>query len=111
MAAINPITVSLPADLPENWTAGQTVSPGGEEAGLTMQHGYNYLMQQVNAAQTALQQIAAYFPNLKTVTDGGGFVVMAENIPTADRQPDTLYASIARDYSGPIPTFGGDGNG
>ena len=54
MAAINPITVSLPADLPENWTAGQTVSPGGEEAGLTMQHGYNYLMQQVNAAQTAL---------------------------------------------------------
>lgn len=111
MAAINPITVSLPADLPENWTAGQTVAPGGEEDGLTRQHGYNYLMQQVNAAQTALQQIAAYFPNLKTMTDGGGFVVMAENIPTADRQPDTLYAAVARDYSGPIPTFGGNGNG
>lgn len=111
MAAINPITVSLPADLPENWTAGQTLAPGGEEAGLTMQHGYNYLMQQVNAAQTALLQIAAYFPNLKTMTDGGGFIVMAENIPTADRQPDTLYASIARDYSGPIPTFGGESNG
>lgn len=111
MAAINPITVSLPADLPENWVADQIVSPGGEEAGLTRQYGYNYLMQQVNAAQQALQQVAAYFPNLKTVTDGGGFIVMAENIPTADRQPDTLYASIARDYSGSIPTFGGDGNG
>ena len=111
MAAINPITVPLPADLPENWTEGHTVAPDGTDAGLTEQHGYNYLMQQVNAAQTALQQLAAYFPNLKTVTDGGGFIVMAENIPTADRQPDTLYASIARDYSGPIPTFGGDGNG
>ena len=109
MAAINPITVPLPADLPENWTEGQTVAPDGTDAGLTEQHGYNYLMAQVNAAQEALQQVAAYFPNLKTVTDGGGFIVMAENIPTADRQPDTLYAAVARDYSGPIPTFGGDG--
>lgn len=25
----------LPADLPENWTLGQTISPNGTETGLT----------------------------------------------------------------------------
>lgn len=25
----------LPADLPENWTQGQTISPNGTEVGLT----------------------------------------------------------------------------
>lgn len=98
MAAINPITVSLPADLPENWTAGQTVSPGGEEAGLTRQHGYNYLMQQVNAAQTALQQVAEYFPNLATTEDGGGFILYTGNMPVEQRKPRTLYARIVADY-------------
>ena len=42
---------TLPADLPENWSAGQTVSPNGVEVGLSRQHGYNYLAQQVNATQ------------------------------------------------------------
>ena len=44
----------LPADLPTNWTQGQIISPNGTEVGLTAQHGYNYLMEQVNAAQTAI---------------------------------------------------------
>lgn len=44
----------LPADLPTNWTQGQIISPNGTEVGLTAQHGYNYLMEQVNAAQTAV---------------------------------------------------------
>lgn len=48
---------NLPADLPENWTLGQIVSPNGTETGLTPQHGYNYLMAQVNAAQTAINNI------------------------------------------------------
>ena len=42
----------LPADLPENWTQGQTISPNGTEVGLTEKHGYNYLMKQVNDTQT-----------------------------------------------------------
>lgn len=41
----------LPADLPENWTSGQIISPNGTEVGLDAKHGYNYLMKQVNAAQ------------------------------------------------------------
>lgn len=45
--------IPLPADLPENWTSDQIVAPTGAEAGLDDQHGYNYLMKQVNNAQKA----------------------------------------------------------
>lgn len=62
--ADNPITVSLPQDLPQNWTYGQTIGPQGTDVGLTQQHGYNYLMQQVNAAQQAAKELGAAFPNL-----------------------------------------------
>ena len=98
MAAINPITVPLPADLPENWTEGQTVAPDGTDAGLTEQHGYNYLMAQVNAAQEALQQVADYFPNLATTEDGGGFIQYTGQFP-ASPKPNTLYGEILADYT------------
>lgn len=45
--------IPLPADLPENWTSGQIIAPTGAEAGMDEQHGYNYLMKQVNNAQKA----------------------------------------------------------
>lgn len=51
--------IPLPADLPENWTSGQIVAPTGAEVGLDDQHGYNYLMMQVNNAQRALKALAA----------------------------------------------------
>ena len=51
--------IPLPADLPENWTSGQIIAPTGAEAGLDDQHGYNYLMRQVNNAQKALKVLAA----------------------------------------------------
>lgn len=50
---------NLPADLPEDWTSNQKISPNGTEVGLSEQHGYNYLMAQVNAAQTAINNITA----------------------------------------------------
>ena len=50
------ITQELPHDLPENWTDNQYVTPGGVEAGLTPQHGFNYLMKQVNNAQKAIKE-------------------------------------------------------
>lgn len=53
-SSVNPINPPLPADLPTNWGVGDTVSPNGTEAGLTQQHGYNYLMTQVNAAQSGV---------------------------------------------------------
>lgn len=51
--------IPLPADLPENWTSGQIIAPTGAEAGMDDQHGYNYLMKQVNNAQKALKALAA----------------------------------------------------
>ena len=62
--ATRPVKQSLPADLPENWTDSQYVSPGGTEVGLTPQHGYNYLSRQVNAVQKAAQEIDAAFEDL-----------------------------------------------
>lgn len=53
----NPITVPLPQDLPTNWVYGQTIGPNGTDVGLTQQYGYNYLMQQVNAAQQAAEEL------------------------------------------------------
>ena len=55
--------IPLPADLPENWTSGQIIAPTGAEAGLDNQHGYNYLMRQVNNAQKAAKAIAAALLN------------------------------------------------
>lgn len=51
--------IPLPADLPENWTSEQTIAPTGAEVGMDKQHGYNYLMRQVNNAQKALKALAA----------------------------------------------------
>ena len=52
------ITVPLPADLPTDWEANDLVAPNGADVGLSEQHGYNYLMEQVNNAQTAISQTA-----------------------------------------------------
>lgn len=59
----NPITVPLPADLPTDWTTDQIVSPDGTSAGYSEQYGYNYLMQQVNNAQTAASQCGTAISN------------------------------------------------
>jgi len=55
--AAKPLAVPLPADLPEDWTEGQIVAPQGADAGLSEQHGYNYLMAAVNAAQRAVNTL------------------------------------------------------
>lgn len=50
---------NLPADLPTNWTQGQTISPNGTEVGLSEQYGYNYLNEQVNNTQTEVNSLSA----------------------------------------------------
>lgn len=67
--ANKPIQSPLPADLPENWTIGQTVAPAGSDVGLSQQHGYNYLMEQVNAAQEAVNTISDAFEDLPSQED------------------------------------------
>lgn len=92
--ADNPIISNLPADLPEDWTTGQTVAPTGEEAGLSKQHGYNYLMEQVNAAQAAINAIGEAWDTL------GGFIETETAVPAAQRKANTLYGIILADYGG-----------
>lgn len=70
--ADNPITVSLPADLPEDWVENEIVAPEGQSVGLDQQHGYNYLMEQVNNAQTALNEVGEAFSGLATAEDVDG---------------------------------------
>lgn len=53
----NIITPVLPHDLPESWTDNQYVTPGGVEVGLSEQHGFNYLMKQVNNTQKAVNEL------------------------------------------------------
>lgn len=92
--ATRPVKQNLPADLPENWTDSQYVSPGGTEVGLTPQHGYNYLSRQVNAVQKAAQEIDAAFedlapldPETKKIPKGyfpddlGDYQPKTENLP------------------------------
>ena len=67
--ATKPITSPLPANLPENWATGQTVAPTGAEVGLGENYGYNYLMEQVNAAQEAVNTINNAFESLATTED------------------------------------------
>ena len=78
--AENPITVSLPADLPEDWAENDIVAPSGADAGLTEQHGYNYLMEQVNAAQTAASQIGSAFSGLATTGDVSGMLTAVPQV-------------------------------
>lgn len=98
MAAINPITVQLPADLPENWQNDQIVAPIGTNVDLTQQHGYNYLMWAVNQAQLACKQLGEYIPQLQLAADGGGFIQYTGAFP-APTKPNTLYAEVVADYS------------
>ena len=67
--ADKPIQSPLPANLPENWTVGQIVAPAGADVGLSQQHGYNYLMEQVNAAQEAVNTMNDAFADLATSED------------------------------------------
>ena len=73
----NPITVPLPADLPTDWQLNQIVAPNGADAGLGEEYGYNYLMEQVNNAQTAAAECGAAIADGVTGTvlvsyNGGG---------------------------------------
>lgn len=63
--------IPLPADLPENWTSGQTIAPTGAEVGLDNQYGYNYLMRQVNNAQKAATALNEGKLGLHAAADNG----------------------------------------
>lgn len=70
MPTNRPLPSPLPADLPEDWQDSLIVAPEGADVGLTEQHGYNYLMQQVNDAQRAVNQLGTDKQDKLTGTQG-----------------------------------------
>lgn len=85
----------LPADLPENWTQGQTISPNGTEVGLTEQHGYNYLMKQVNNTQTEVNGINDALPDVAQEATVAEINNKIGTESDADTQP-TLFGRLAQ---------------
>lgn len=71
--AEKPIKIPLPADLPEDWNAGQIIAPDGTAVGLTERHGYNYLMAAVNRAQRGVNEVNEAFGTVSA--DAARFVV------------------------------------
>lgn len=85
----------LPADLPENWTQGQIVSPNGTETGLTEQHGYNYLMKQVNDTQTEVNNINTALTDVAQQATVNEIKNKIGTEADADTQP-TLFGRLAQ---------------
>lgn len=85
----------LPADLPENWTQGQTISPNGTETGLTEQHGYNYLMKQVNNTQTEVNNINTALTDVAQQATVNEINNKIGTESDADTQP-TLFGRLAQ---------------
>lgn len=85
----------LPADLPENWTQGQTISPNGTETGLTEQHGYNYLMKQVNHTQTEVNNINTALTDVAQQATVNEINNKIGEESDADTQP-TLFGKLAQ---------------
>lgn len=65
-----PINTNPTADVPANWTTGQTVSPSGTDVGLTAKHGYNYQAGKINEALTDIGTINDAFEGIVTVYSG-----------------------------------------
>lgn len=84
----------LPADLPENWTRGQIVSPNGIETGLTEKHGYNNLMKQVNNTQTEVNNINTALTDVAQQTTVNEINNKIGTESDADTQP-TLFGRLA----------------
>lgn len=92
--ANNPITTPLPADLPTNWTYGQTIGASGIDVGLTEQHGYNYLMKQVNAAQQAATQIGQSFSGIPSLGSDGK--IPSSQLPAMNYDPAGSAAAVQK---------------
>lgn len=70
--ANKPISSPLPANLPTTWIDSQIIAASGASVGLSEQHGYNYLMEQVNTAQSSINTINDAFADLATTEDISG---------------------------------------
>lgn len=94
--AENPIKTPLPANLPEDWVYGQTVGPNGTDVGLTEQHGYNYLMQQVNAAENGINALGNAMENMPELGADG-------KVPASQLPLGVANGAASLDGNGKVP--------
>lgn len=94
--AENPIKTPLPADLPEDWVHGQTVGPNGTDVGLTEQHGYNYLMQQVNAAENGINALGNAMEDMPELGEDG-------KVPASQLPLGVANGAASLDGNGKVP--------
>ena len=113
----NPLPSPLTTDLPTNWTRGQIVAPTGQEVGLPNNYGYNYLMEKVNEARSAINSINTAFGNLSQQylkLDGGtmtGNITMSSGstvtgLPDPEENADAVSLGyLKRRYGFGVTTF------
>jgi hypothetical protein len=94
--AENPIKTPLPANLPEDWVYGQTVGPNGTDVGLTEQHGYNYLMQQVNAAENGINALGNAMEDMPELGADG-------KVPASQLPLGVANGAASLDGNGKVP--------
>ena len=94
--ADNPIKTPLPADLPTDWVYGQTVAPAGSDAGLSEQHGYNYLMEQVNSTQEGVNALGEAFESVPELDNG--------KVPTSQLPVGIAGGIAGLDGNGKVPS-------
>jgi hypothetical protein len=67
--ANRPIPTPPTADLPVDWVIGDAVTPVGTDAGLSAQHGYNYLNEKINEALNDVIALNEGFDNIPSKSD------------------------------------------
>ena len=107
-----PISIPLPADLPENWQINNAVSPTGTDVGLTEKHGYNYLHKQVNNAQKAINDLNNAFEKAQEITPN---LTAEDGLADADAFPffdasvqahrKTTFANLIAKIQTPLKQF------
>lgn len=65
--ADRPIPTNPTADIPTNWTNGQIVAPDGTSVGLTVKHGWNYIMGKINEALSGIGTLNSAWDNFKAL--------------------------------------------
>lgn len=97
----------LPADLPTDWQNNQIISPNGTEVGLTQQHGYNYLNEAVNSAQTGVNTLQTAATQLNTTLESVQTEVENINTQLPDLAPSVMSYNITLSQSGWSPNSTG----
>lgn len=107
-----PISTNPTADIPDNWTDGQIVAPNGTSVGLTIKHGWNYIMGKINEALTDLGLINTAFDDFgalaeKDAATGSYTPAGTVSKPTITVTPNTTSIGSASGWSaGSVPTLG-----